>query len=159
MSRALASGRQPAFFLALTPLCLPPGGEMGSGGCMCCSTLLLIVWFLTFCLPGRVCRELDRRARQESHCLVVSRCSLLLLKFPCQYWRCCQDCRALSSHSCLFSVAVLAAQRRGFDVPYRSHVCMNHLTWESKWDGDRGIQISLLLSLCSDLSGGAVRIP
>lgn len=70
-----------------------------------------------------------------------------------------RNCRSLSSPSFSVSVPVLGTRRKGFDALYRSHVCMNHLTWKSKWDGDRGILISLLLSVCSDLSSGAVRIP
>ena len=71
MSRTLTSGSQPAFFLALTLLCLLPGEEKGSGGCVYCSTELVIVWLLIYCLPWRMSRELDRHALQDTHCLMV----------------------------------------------------------------------------------------
>ena len=72
MSRILTSGSQPALFLALILLCLLPGEAKGSGGgCMHYYTELLIVWLLIFCLPWRMCRELDGHALQDTHCFIV----------------------------------------------------------------------------------------
>lgn len=71
MSRTLTSGSQPAFFLALTLLCLLPGEEKGSRGWMHCSIELVIARLLVFCPPWRMCRELDRHALQDTHCLMV----------------------------------------------------------------------------------------
>lgn len=64
--------REPACLLPSThpPLLAAWGGE-GEQGCILYSTKPVIVWLLIFCLPWRMCRELDRHALQDTHCLMV----------------------------------------------------------------------------------------
>lgn len=81
-------GEPACLLLSTHPPLLSAGGkegEWGVHGLLHCAVECLVSDFL----PGE-CRELDRCALQETHCLIVYCCSLLLWvvmpKFPCEYW-------------------------------------------------------------------------